>query len=208
MTNLISKTGKTPKKGIKGVGRPKKKVEISKEEYDKLSKEQLIEIIEYLRDIVKDTSANTKLKKINLLQNSSISKRLFAKVLNISKSLLYRKIVSKKIKPKNRELSEIENVVLKAFTETKAIFGRERLSIYIHNKHKMFINSRTLGRIMNKLCLKCLIRRKRKSKEIKNTNVKYVDLVKRDYNAKNNEIIIATDVSYISAPKDVDNNFV
>ncbi|WP_170177219.1 DDE-type integrase/transposase/recombinase, partial [[Mycoplasma] falconis] len=37
---------------------------------------------------------------------------------------------------------------------------------------------------------------------------KYVDLVKRDYNAKNNEIIIATDVSYISAPKDVDNNFV
>lgn len=71
----------------------------------------------------------------------------------------------------------------------------------------MDINYRTLGRIMNKLNLICVVRPKRKVREIKNTNVKIKDLVNRDYNGITNNII-ATDVSYIKAPNDIDENHV
>ncbi|UUM20640.1 hypothetical protein NPA13_01335 [Mycoplasma sp. 2045] len=60
---------------------------------------------------------------------------------------------------------------------------------------------------MNKLNLICVVRPKRKVREIKNTNVKIKDLVNRDYNGITNNII-ATDVSYIKAPNDIDENHV
>ncbi|UUM20423.1 hypothetical protein NPA13_00055 [Mycoplasma sp. 2045] len=59
---------------------------------------------------------------------------------------------------------------------------------------------------MNRLNLFCLIR-KRKRQRTKNTNVKFIDLVNRDYKGQKNQII-ATDVTYIQAPKDCENNFV
>ncbi|APJ38809.1 integrase [Mycoplasmopsis pullorum] len=60
---------------------------------------------------------------------------------------------------------------------------------------------------MNRLGLFCVIRRKRKQREQKDTSVKFLDLVQRDYNGENNQII-ATDVTYIPAPRDCVNNFV
>ncbi|MEA4276297.1 DDE-type integrase/transposase/recombinase [Mycoplasma sp. 21DD0573] len=60
---------------------------------------------------------------------------------------------------------------------------------------------------MNKLNLISVVRSKRKVREIKNTNVKIKDLVNRDYNGITNNII-ATDVSYIKAPNDIDENHV
>ncbi|APJ38845.1 hypothetical protein BLA55_03885 [Mycoplasmopsis pullorum] len=60
---------------------------------------------------------------------------------------------------------------------------------------------------MNRLGLFCVIRRKRKQREQKDTSVKFLDLVQRDYNGENNQII-ATDVTYIPAPRDCENNFV
>ncbi|WP_426461387.1 hypothetical protein [Mycoplasma hafezii] len=62
MTDLISMTGTSPKKG-KGSTRARKKREITKEKYNKLSSDDLIEIIEYLRDIVKNTSTVNRLNK-------------------------------------------------------------------------------------------------------------------------------------------------
>ncbi|MEA4134488.1 hypothetical protein VBM90_01560 [Mycoplasma sp. 2704] len=60
---------------------------------------------------------------------------------------------------------------------------------------------------MNKLNLICVVRSKRKVREIKITNVKIKDFVNRDYNGITNNII-ATDVSYIKAPNDIDENHV
>ncbi|WP_155946934.1 hypothetical protein [Mycoplasmopsis gallinarum] len=37
---------------------------------------------------------------------------------------------------------------------------------------------------MNRLSLLCLIRKKRKDREQKNTNVKFIDLINRDYKGK------------------------
>ncbi|MEA4134482.1 hypothetical protein VBM90_01530 [Mycoplasma sp. 2704] len=58
---------------------------------------------------------------------------------------------------------------------------------------------------MNKLNLISVVRSKRKVREIKITNVKVKDFVNRDYNGIANNII-ATDVSYIKAPNDINEN--
>lgn len=60
---------------------------------------------------------------------------------------------------------------------------------------------------MRRLNLFCVIRRKRRDREQKNTNVKFIDLVNHDYHGETNQII-DTDVTYIPAPKDFLNNFV
>nr|WP_318024303.1 hypothetical protein [Mycoplasmopsis edwardii] len=60
---------------------------------------------------------------------------------------------------------------------------------------------------MKRLNLFTFVRRKKRQKEHKNTNVKFADLVQRDYNSKNN-IIYATDVTYIPAPKDINQNHI
>ncbi len=52
--------------------------------------------------------------------------------------------------------------------------------------------------------LACVVRQPKKTRETKNTNIVYDDLVKRNYNPKDHNII-ATDVSYIQA--NVPNNF-
>lgn len=81
------------------------------------------------------------------------------------------------------------------------------MSNYLREKYQIYLNYRTFGRIMNRLGLFCVIRRNRKQREQKDTNVKFLDLVQRDYNGENNQII-ATDVTYIPAPRDCQNNFV
>ncbi|MBR4486775.1 hypothetical protein IKS57_05555 [bacterium] len=51
---------------------------------------------------------------------------------------------------------------------------------------------------MNKIGLFCEIRKARKIKKQKNTNVKINDIVQRDYDNKNHEFeILAIDVTYI-----------
>ncbi|WP_436358747.1 transposase [Mycoplasma sp. 480] len=61
---------------------------------------------------------------------------------------------------------------------------------------------------MNKLNLFCIVRKKSKRREDKNTSVKFENIINRDFQGKNNNIF-ATDVSYIISPKDVfDSNHV
>ncbi|WP_322908486.1 DDE-type integrase/transposase/recombinase [Mycoplasmopsis felis] len=51
------------------------------------------------------------------------------------------------------------------------------------------------------------MRRKKRRREEKNTNIHFQDLVKRNYNSVN-ETIFATDVTYIPAPKDINQNHI
>ena len=53
----------------------------------------------------------------------------------------------------------------------------------------------------------CSIRQAKRKREVKNTNVKFLNIANRDYDGKNNDIY-ATDVSYIPSPKDVRENHV
>ncbi|MBQ3621751.1 DDE-type integrase/transposase/recombinase [bacterium] len=68
---------------------------------------------------------------------------------------------------------------------------------------------RQIGRIMHENYLSCEIRVARKIPERKDTTATVSDLVKRDYdNKRHDQIIRATDVSYICAPCDAPQNFV
>ncbi|WAM11055.1 hypothetical protein ONA00_00800 [Mycoplasmopsis cynos] len=85
--------------------------------------------------------------------------------------------------------------------------ARRRLSKYLFLTYNIKVNPRTLGNYMKRLNLFTFVRRKKRQKEHKNTNVKFADLVQRDYNSKNNTIY-ATDVTYIPAPKDINQNHI
>ena len=100
-----------------------------------------------------------------------------------------------------------EREIVEAFTTNKGRFGRERLSIFLKKNNNISINSRTLGRYMQKLGLHCSIRQAKRKREIKNTNVKFLNIANRDYDGKINDIY-ATDVTYIPSPKDVRENHV
>ncbi|MEA4134667.1 IS3 family transposase [Mycoplasma sp. 2704] len=207
MTNLISQTGKSPKKG-KGTGRPKKTkiapMDIVKKEWEKMPKEQLIEILEIFKDSFDRNNFDVDISKI---KKTSVSTRKLAIIFNKSKSTIHNWKTKEKKSRTQKSDHRNDELILEAFKKNKCLFGRKRLEHYIKQKYQILLNYRTIGRIMNRLQLHCLIRRKKKDREIKNTNVKFVDLVNRDYNGKTNQII-ATDVTYITAPKDCENNFV
>jgi len=125
-------------------------------------------------------------------------------VLEIKKSTFYYKL-----KNKSNKMQKIkyEEEIVKAFNTNKGRFGRERLSIFLKKNNNISINPRTLGRYMQKLGLHCSIRQAKRKREIKNTNVKFLNIANQDYDGKINDIY-ATDVSYIPSPKDVRENHI
>ena len=96
---------------------------------------------------------------------------------------------------------------MKAFNTNKGRFGRKRLAIFLKKNNNISINPRTLGRYIKKLGLHCSIREAKRKREIKNTNVKFLNIANRDYDGKINDIY-ATDIPYIPSPKDVRKNHV
>ncbi|WP_435129416.1 IS3 family transposase [Mycoplasma sp. 6243] len=189
----------------KGVGRKKIKLNIKYDELNNYSKEFVIEILKIFTESTNNEidldEAISKIKKLN--SYVSLNKILY--LLGISRTSYFR--WKKQInlpKPEAKNTSD-EELVIKSFKENKGLYGRVRLSIYIYKKYKINLNYRKIGRIMNKFSLKCLVRQKKRKKEKKDTNVKFIDLVQRDYNGEKNNIV-STDVSYITAPKDSESN--
>ena len=87
--------------------------------------------------------------------------------------------------------------------------GREPIAQIMLTKYGISISGCQIGRIMHENHLVCEIRVARKIPERKDTTAIIPDLVKRDYdNTKHNQIIHATDVTYICAPCDAPQNFV
>ncbi|MDJ1645954.1 hypothetical protein QLQ80_02575 [Mycoplasma sp. M5725] len=103
---------------------------------------------------------------------------------------------------------EYNNILVDAFTSQNKVYGRVRLSQFIAKKHNIYINSRALKRNMNRLGLKCEIRRKRKEREKKDTIAKFENILNRDYNDNQNRNIYATDVTYIERTRDSKQNHV
>ncbi|VEU72641.1 Integrase-recombinase protein (plasmid) [Mycoplasmopsis gallopavonis] len=207
MINIESQTGKSSKKG-KGSGRPKRQkitpIEIVKKEWEKMPKEQLIEILEIYKDSFDRNNIEVDISKI---KKSSLSTRKLGLCFNKSKSTIHNLKTKEQQTRKKSVNTKYDELIIKSFKKNKGLFGRKRLESYIRTKFQIDLNYRTIGRAMRRLNLFCLIRRKKIDREQKNTNVKFIDLVNRDYHGETNQII-ATDVTYISAPKDCLNNFV
>ncbi|WP_436358728.1 transposase [Mycoplasma sp. 480] len=86
--------------------------------------------------------------------------------MKISKSTFYR---NKNKNVEAKELNQEEKLIYEGFTENNCLYGRKRLEVFIEKKHKIKINYRKIGRIMNKLNLFCIVRKKSKRREDKNT---------------------------------------
>ena len=214
--NIESQTGKAPKKG-KNVGRRKKnkkddelRQKLQDEALSKLSKDDLKNLIlnvyyEIILDKYKSKNLDEVIKKIKKTISNNLTNVEIMNILGIKKSTFYYRL-------KNKSYIKIEKIkyereIVEAFNTNKGIFGRERLSIFLKKNNNISINPRTLGRYMKKLGLYCSIRQAKRKREVKNTNVKFLNIANRDYDGKNNDIY-ATDVSYIPSPKDVRENHV
>ncbi|WP_334199211.1 IS3 family transposase [Metamycoplasma hominis] len=66
--------------------------------------------------------------------------------------------------PAKNKAIQYEKQIKEAFIECKGRFGRKDFH-FLKKKYQININSRTLGRIMNKLSLLCKIRRSKRKRE-------------------------------------------
>ncbi|WAM08391.1 IS3 family transposase [Mycoplasmopsis cynos] len=200
-TNIQSKTGKASKKG-KGVGRKKRKA-LDYTWIDTLKDDEKDAVIKYYYRIFSENNIDADIKNIKEIEKLSSNNK--AKILLIARSTYYEKLKVKKIE--KQKYIKHEEVIRQSFVDNKMRYGRRRLSKYLFLTYNIKVNPRTLGNYMKRLNLFTFVRRKKRQKEHKNTNVKFADLVQRDYNSKNNTIY-ATDVTYIPAPKDINQNHI
>ncbi|MCS4536879.1 IS3 family transposase [Mycoplasma sp. CSL7475-4] len=213
--SIESKSGKAPKKG-KGSGRPRKidkEVENQKrrEALKKITRDQLeflITNIFYGKILERNDSKDLDeaIEKFKKRYGFSVKIKQIIDILGIKKSTYYYRLKKSKNDKKVKKI-QYEDQIKQAFRECKGRYGRERLALLLKMKFGVDINYRTLGRYMNKLGLFCEIRRAKRKREHKVTNVKFQDLVQRDYDGKFNDVY-ATDVTYIPSPSDVLGNHV
>ncbi|ATI73649.1 IS3 family transposase [Mesoplasma florum] len=198
---LVDNYGMKTLKRKQGSGRPNKKPLRDDSDIpsiiDKLNDEQLKEIAELWIKEQRDKKQEGNKSKMTEVKSLTIS--LKASILKIHRTTFY-----KKPKTKNYKYDFAKKIVENIFNENKRIYGSERISQILLIKFNIHINPRTLRHYMNRWNLKTHTRVRKKKREEKNTNVKFKDLVKRNYNPLENNII-ATDVSYIPA-KSKNNN--
>lgn len=181
MKNKVETRGRKPKRDIDGFIR-------------NLTREQLEDIARVHLEDQEEKENSEKKRQASKYKAFNVTELAFILVLH--RTTLYKK-------PKTRAIKYEEHlqIISAAFYENKQIYGRRRLSIFIKDKHGVLLDPRTIGNYMNRLGLKCKTRKARKKREVKDTNVKYIDLVKRNYNPTHDNIV-ATDVSYIPAKEE------
>ena len=209
MNILISKTGKSVKKRKK-LGRPKiskTKEEIWKDVVKELGEEEVAKIFKRLVD---DGDENF-IKILNeIIKKSKLSSRQMSRITNMSKSTICNiRNCNYQLIKHNDKKEKLKKWIYDIFIEFKNNRGRRCIANELLKRYGYVISDRQVGRIMNKIGVFCDIRKPKKAKEQKNTNVKINDLVLRDYDNKNHiGEILATDVTYIEGTYDAIQNHV
>ena len=179
----------------KGSGRPKKEdhSDINGIIND-LNEEQKRSIIE---DWIKN-ERKKKNKKESASKFTNISISFKSRIWHIDRTTFYKE-KRKRVYAFDWARERIERL----FHDNKKIYGSRKLSILLA-KDGISISDRTLRNYMFRWGLRTKTRVSKNISEIKNTNVKYKDLVKRNYNPLEDNIV-ATDVSYIPAKVEQNN---
>ncbi|WP_436358652.1 hypothetical protein ACR34G_03805 [Mycoplasma sp. 480] len=212
--NLESKTGKSPKKN-KGVGRKRKILtpEEEKKNWDSIPKEILIKSIKIYQDVlpkeVFDEIFNRVVKEHEEEQKKKKKKQRILENFFLLWKFLNQLFTETRIKMlKQKNWIKKKNWFMKVLLKITVYMEEKDLKFLYKKNIKIKINYRKIGRIMNKLNLFCIVRKKSKRREDKNTSAKFENIINRDFQGKNNNIF-ATGVSYITSPKDVfDSNHV
>ncbi|WNM14296.1 IS3 family transposase [Mesomycoplasma ovipneumoniae] len=192
---LLDKKGARRKPGS---GKPKKQIEPN---WNKFTKEELIEIAKRYYETNKDKSKSGKLSE---------AKTLNIPYTNLQKFLMYADKQWQKSKTKVIKVKEHENdaIIKKSFLDNKGRYGGLRFSAYISMKYNINIHPRSLGRHLKRLNLVCKIRKKEERAKLRTPNSHFRILLNATTMIKLNRNIFATDITYIKAPRDVKENHV
>ena len=156
--------------------------------WDKLSRDDMIYLLKQYREGELKKPKKKRMRDASKYKFSIADKAWF---FNLSRSGIYKNYY---VTYKNHRNPLWEQIITDAFNDNYKIYGRRRLAIYIFKKYKICISPRTVGNYMKALNLQCITRKPKRSKENKNTRVKFNDLVKRDYQ---NQKVNATDGTFI-----------
>ncbi|AKX34653.1 hypothetical protein SLITO_v1c10420 [Spiroplasma litorale] len=110
-----------------------------------------------------------------------------ARILKLHRTSFYKKQILRVYK-----LDYLKKIVGKILIDSKFIYGSRKIAILL-GEEGITINDRNLRNYMIRWGF--FIKRRRRSQELKNTSIKFVDLIKRNLNPEMDNII-ETDVSY------------
>lgn len=200
-------TNKKHPSEMKKRGRPRKENKDQEIDWSDFKREELIEIAKRYVEITKDMPKREKTKESKALTETSITK--ISKLLKISRQSIYnvRKRDCSNKKWNSTIAEKYREEILEARRKHKNA-GRAKLSKIMQNDFNIVLSERTLGRFLSKNNLNSEIRKRRRTKEIKDINYIGEDLVKRDYNDSQNLNIKCTDITYLPATKDAIQNHV
>lgn len=182
----------------KPTGRPKienkdKAKEKFESELPNLTREELEEIARGYFDLVRKKD---KSEAISIVSNLNLSMSSLEKVFSVSRQTIakYRSGYQKPIRRKSKY--EIHrDLISRIFKLSFKNYGRLKVSKELA-KLGITISPRTVGNLMNKIGIKSEIRAAKKAKEYKVITDQFDDLVQRDFNPTEDNIV-ATDVKYI-----------
>ena len=176
-------------------GRPKKRDDSDIPSIiDKLNDEQKREIIE---GWIRDQRDKQDKKEINKYKTLSVT--LKSEITLLHRTTFYKKQKKERIYKFDIFRDRVEEI----FNDSKGIYGSRKISISLQ-KEGIDFNDRSLRNYMNRWNLETKTRVPKRKREQKNTTVKFDNLVKRNFNPKEDNII-ATDVSYIPANEEQNN---
>lgn len=172
----------------KGSGRPKKRDDSDIPSIiDELTEAEKREILEHWIKEKRDEKDKNSLDSYSILRF-----KMKYKILKMHRTTLY-----KKKKNRTYKFDKFEGIVNEVFTKNMGIYGSRKI-VEVLSEQGISISDRTMRNYMQRWNLATKTRVKRRKSEQKDTTVKIKDLVKRNYNPIENNVI-ATDVSYIPA---------
>lgn len=194
---------------LKSMSGKKKQKNINPDDY---SKEELIDAINILEEIIKDSNISITKEKIERIKNriegnqkklgSVISSNKFIKLIGIANSSFYYKSHPKK---HNKNLvSLIEDI----FLEFHGTYGKDRIldEVYKRDKYakkisnKHIVGLKLVASIMKERGLICKIKKSRRRSDPKDTSLKIPNLIQNDFYANAPRKKIYTDTSFYSSP--------
>lgn len=158
--------------------------------YDSLTDKERRDVVKRYWEIQEEEKTKSKKKQESKKFNWRVSKK--ADFFDLDRTSFY-----KIPKPRVYKFDFATQIIIDKFYENQGIYGSRRLSVVLANEG-INISDRTLRNYLKRLGLKTRTRVAKRRAEVKNTTIKYPDLVKRDYNPVVDSVL-ATDVSYISS---------
>ena len=161
---------------------------------NKLTKEQLLEVIKIQNDLIK--RIKNKRDAFKAIENyiGILTISFLTKFLGVSKGGYYKWLKTKPVEKYDKKLlSAIEF----SFKKYRTKFGVRRIHVYLKREFGTNVNIKTVYRYMIKLNLKASIRIKKRNKDVKITDKGWDNLIKQQFIANNPSEKWFTDVSYI-----------